>query len=202
MADLQDCYFCGAIEELEQHPIVPAELDPPEDAQHRVVVCPTCRAKLDRVVEPLLAYVDAGSEGSGDPEGGAESPPDEPEKSVTDEPGEIESAPDDGSDESNDGGTAETDGEADEAAGDTDEVDEDADAEADGEDDEPVELPEETGEVIRLLGNREFPVEREEILAVASSAYGVTYEEAEAVVDALIERGQLAEKEGTLYRPE
>ncbi|MFB6200934.1 MAG: hypothetical protein ABEI98_02880 [Halorhabdus sp.] len=45
--------------------------------------------------------------------------------------------------------------------------------------------------VVRLLQNREFPVEADEIVTVAGSAYGIGHREANEVLDALVERGVL-----------
>ncbi|WP_336001836.1 hypothetical protein [Halorientalis halophila] len=56
--------------------------------------------------------------------------------------------------------------------------------------------------VIKLLQNREFPVEREEIEVVASNAYEIPYQDCEDVLDALVQEGYVAEKRGRLVRPE
>ncbi|WP_136687525.1 hypothetical protein [Halorhabdus amylolytica] len=53
--------------------------------------------------------------------------------------------------------------------------------------------------VVRLLQNREFPVEEEEITTVAGSAYGIGAREAGEVIDALVERGVL-ERDGSRIR--
>jgi hypothetical protein len=56
--------------------------------------------------------------------------------------------------------------------------------------------------VIRLLQNREFPVEREEFQLVASNAYDIPHRECIDVVDALIDQDFLDERNGQLHRPE
>ncbi|WP_135663577.1 hypothetical protein [Halorhabdus rudnickae] len=54
--------------------------------------------------------------------------------------------------------------------------------------------------IVRLLQNREFPVEAGEITTVAGSAYGIGHREADAVLDALVERGILERDGNQLYR--
>lgn len=57
--------------------------------------------------------------------------------------------------------------------------------------------------VIRLLQNREFPVERREIITVATSAYGLRESECEQVIGRAVDRGIIEEDdEGRLVRPE
>ena len=53
----------------------------------------------------------------------------------------------------------------------------------------------EYNKVVRLLRNREAPVERTEIEAIATSAYGVSPEAFDTIVDAAIGRGIVAEDE-------
>jgi|GEM_PF-1161742 hypothetical protein len=52
--------------------------------------------------------------------------------------------------------------------------------------------------LLRLLQNREFPVERAEIEAVAASAYGYSQAKCAAVIDAAVDRGRLTETDGML----
>jgi len=56
----------------------------------------------------------------------------------------------------------------------------------------------EYNKVMRLLQNREFPVERAEIHEIATSAYQVSDREFDAIIDAAIERGLLDEENGQL----
>ncbi|PSQ46438.1 hypothetical protein BRD19_12375 [Halobacteriales archaeon SW_7_65_23] len=60
----------------------------------------------------------------------------------------------------------------------------------------------EYNKVMRLLQNREFPVDREEFVIVAANAYGLARSECNAVIDLAIDRGLIAEdeKEGQLLR--
>jgi hypothetical protein len=56
--------------------------------------------------------------------------------------------------------------------------------------------------VMRMLQNREFPVDREEIVLVASNAYDIAQSECAQVIDLAVDRGLLDERDGKLYRPE
>jgi hypothetical protein len=60
----------------------------------------------------------------------------------------------------------------------------------------------EYNKVIRLLQNREFPVERAEIETVASSAYELSEADCAAVIDLAVDRGLVAERDGRLVKPE
>lgn len=79
MADIGTCYFCGTMDEpLEDHPVIPAEYDPPSDLQMTVAVCASCGRKLDRVIDPVVTFVDrAGKPGtaSRDDRGSDRTPP-------------------------------------------------------------------------------------------------------------------------------
>jgi predicted nucleic-acid-binding protein len=55
--------------------------------------------------------------------------------------------------------------------------------------------------VVRLLQNREFPVDRDEIEAVATNAYELSHEEFDAVIRLAIDRGVLEEEDGKLVLP-
>ncbi len=58
--------------------------------------------------------------------------------------------------------------------------------------DEPIET---YNKVVRLLQNRSFPVERDTVVSVATSAYGLSRRDCEATIDALVEHGVLEESE-------
>lgn len=60
----------------------------------------------------------------------------------------------------------------------------------------------EYNKVMRLLQNREFPVDRMELLAVAASTYDLSQAECEAVLDIAVERGLLAEDGDKLVKPD
>jgi len=56
--------------------------------------------------------------------------------------------------------------------------------------------------VIRLLQNREFPVDREEFEVVAASAYDLSSRDCADAIDALVAEGYVAEDDGHLVEPE
>lgn len=58
----------------------------------------------------------------------------------------------------------------------------------------------EHNKVVKLLQNREFPVEIEEITVVARSAYGIDRDTTHAILDALIERGVVEDQGDRLVR--
>jgi hypothetical protein len=55
--------------------------------------------------------------------------------------------------------------------------------------------------VMRLLQNREFPVDRAEIQTVAANAYGLAEHECAEVIDLAVDRGLVAERGDQLVRP-
>lgn len=55
--------------------------------------------------------------------------------------------------------------------------------------------------VVRLLRNREFPVDREEFESIASSAYDLYPEECAQVLNLAIDKDLLEERDGMLYKP-
>ncbi|MEF8974805.1 MAG: hypothetical protein V5A21_01070 [Halapricum sp.] len=59
----------------------------------------------------------------------------------------------------------------------------------------------EYNKVVRLLQNREFPVDIEEITVVARSAYNIDRETTHEILEALIDRGVVEDKGDRLVRP-
>jgi len=59
----------------------------------------------------------------------------------------------------------------------------------------------EFNKIVRLLQNREFPVEIVELVVVAQSAYRIDESTCHAVIDALIERGVVLDEGDELVRP-
>jgi hypothetical protein len=79
----------------------------------------------------------------------------------------------------------------------------DGTTEASGEDDAPEILSSGPAKkVIRLLQNREFPVERGEFEVVASNAYDIQMTDCKETIDALVEEGYVDERDGDLHRPD
>ncbi|MFB6307851.1 MAG: hypothetical protein ABEH35_00835 [Haloarculaceae archaeon] len=60
----------------------------------------------------------------------------------------------------------------------------------------------EYNKVMRLLQNREFPVDRAEIREVAVNAYDLSQPEFDAVIEAAVERGLIAEDDGQFVAAE
>jgi len=60
----------------------------------------------------------------------------------------------------------------------------------------------EYNKVMRLLQNREFPVQREEIVSIAANAYELSERECAAVIELAVDRGLLTENGGRLDRPD
>lgn len=56
--------------------------------------------------------------------------------------------------------------------------------------------------VVRLLKNRDLPIPRDEIETIASSAYDIPAHECEAIIDATVKRGLVAERNGNLVHPD
>jgi hypothetical protein len=56
-------------------------------------------------------------------------------------------------------------------------------------------------QVLRLLSNRDLPMARDAVEALASSAYDVDRRQVAAVLDAAVERGDLVEERGQLRQP-
>lgn len=56
--------------------------------------------------------------------------------------------------------------------------------------------------VVRLLQNREFPVDRAEFETLATNAYEMEPDECATALDAIVEKGLLEERDGKFYRPD
>jgi hypothetical protein len=209
MDQLAACYFCGAALDapVDEYPLIPRRLEPDPESQRTVTLCEGCREKLGTVVETALETVADGKQGikaasadaaptpsakATDPAGsgleGSEEDAGAPATS-TDSPTDDEPQPDTTVDAS-DGAR----GDADTEAG----TDSEMDAAATG--NQSVSALE-YNKVMRLLENRELPLERTAFTTVATSAYDITADEVDAVVDAAISKDLLEEVEGELRRP-
>lgn len=207
-----DCDFCGAAA-AGAYEVVPAELDPSPDEQVRVVLCADCRGTLDGVLDPLLGRLGADGATGGATDGG----PDAATRDATPETapgpgtgrddydaqadarsGEPDSPSDDAViiDASRRGAGSDSDGDAGSDAA-ADETAEDGSTDdGDAADDEP----EGFRKVMRLLGNREFPVARAEVVDLADSAYDIDASEADAIIDYAVENDVLEEGNGQLHK--
>lgn len=225
MDRLSSCYFCGdAVDAaIEQYPLVRSEQYPDVETGQRVVLCPSCRRKLTTVVERVLeAALD--SDGQAAAEGIPELDADDPLIDLDREAEDAMTTTDvqqlSGSDDTaatgptisdDDGGNEEDGGDE---GGDTDDQpasgdstermektsgDEVGDDETAADDDAYERA--EYNKVIRLLQNREFPVDIEEITVVARSAYDIDRETTHEILDALIDRGVVEDRGDRLVRP-
>ncbi|WP_144904764.1 ICP22 family protein [Halobellus captivus] len=62
------------------------------------------------------------------------------------------------------------------------------------------EEPEDFRTVMRLLGNREFPVERSAVVELAGSAYQLDDAQVDRILDHAVDRGVLTDEDGTLRK--
>ncbi|NUB90226.1 hypothetical protein HT576_04140 [Haloterrigena sp. SYSU A121-1] len=58
------------------------------------------------------------------------------------------------------------------------------------------------GKVLRLLRNREFPMQRSAVESLAAGAYDLESSEVDAIIDHAIDRDEFVEKRGELRRPD
>ncbi len=103
-----------------------------------------------------------------------------------------------------DGGSGETDSDGTESTDTGDEAESEAEAGDGGESEEARTTVSalEYNKVMRLLQNREFPVDREGFERVAANAYELAEHECAEVIDLAIDRGLVAERDGQLVRPD
>jgi len=213
MDRLSSCYFCGAAldAQLSEYPVVPRRLQPEGAGSKTVVLCDGCRRKLGNVLEEVVAAAEGDSTDAPDyagtdfePIGAAtngEAPADrsavgEASDGTGRQPERIDTVSTaDEATSSSDSGPARSS----ETSGAT--ADTGNDGAGDGSDG-PSLTKLEYNKVMRLLQNREFPVDRLEIREVATSAYRIDPEEFDAVIDAAIERGLIAEEDGQFVEAE
>ncbi|MFC7130413.1 hypothetical protein [Haloferax chudinovii] len=226
MRELRTCDFCGA-DAVGVFEVLPPALTPADD-QRRVVLCEHCEETLSEVIAPLLSRlgVDADVDVADDAraETGASAAPERtasgsvgeaasvdvnavdpaptpPEPANHDSPGEADDSDEteqtdktEQTDETRPADDAEqTDDEPESAAAEETQ----ASPESSGRGEEPPKFR----KVIRILQNREFPVERAEVEALASGAYDLDDDEVADIFDYAIERGLLVDDSGTLRRP-
>ena len=299
MDRLSSCYFCGdALDAtLEEHPVVPSNLHPDPESQRSVVLCSSCRQKLEVVLETVVDAVETGtgdvtaveegrqSGASADESASAddlESTLGDDEEILTsldaddsadddavdaaeasemefgddraataassasedtdatddsgsdgrseetkytdsrgagfrrddDGPVESESLTEGASDDDDDESTGATEGRSrsgstDSNAGSSGTSSSDQRDTGSGSGSNDADSPTtdrdvslsrlENTKVMRLLENREFPVEKDEFVTVAASAYQVSRDDCEKVLGLAVEHGLLREDDGQLY---
>ena len=188
MPQLRSCYFCGAVSDsLREYEVVPERLVASGESRS-AVLCSTCREKLQRVLGPLVEAAESST--TGGPDSGAAGIGD-----VT-----FESADATGGDapatDGQDGGTDDETITVTERDTDTAAESETSDGDDGTGDDRDV--PDGYYKVLRLLQNREFPMERADLTALVTGAYDVSEPECERILETAIERGVLVENGSTL----
>ncbi|MFC7232373.1 hypothetical protein ACFQMM_15090 [Saliphagus sp. GCM10025308] len=171
MRAIQSCDFCGepAAGTFE---IVPAALEPSEREQRRAVLCDACHDRLETLLEPLLDRLEDGSESGHDGNGRSsrdDTPPETNDVAVSiggnDETRTADGSRSDGVEAaaraSGQGVTTEPNVDAErESAGDSAEPDDKDTEPASNNDSQP---PAAYGKVLRLLRNRELPMDRADL---------------------------------------
>ncbi|WP_435066910.1 hypothetical protein [Haloplanus sp. C73] len=190
MTQLRSCYFCGAVgDSLQEYEVVPERLVAP-DGSRSAVLCSTCHEKLRRVLEPLVEAAETATspdrsvdsldevtfgsaeqseEDESDAPEEATEDADDPETTADDEPPEQADDPEPASSETDDEPAAETE-----------------------------DVPDGYYKVIRLLQNREFPMERDALTGMVTGAYDVTEPQCERILQTAIDRGVLVEDGATI----
>mgnify|MGYP000716515298 CR=1 FL=1 len=217
---------------VQEYPIVPEDLRTEDTDPTTVALCASCHEKLDAIVgelgdalqtesAPDAPLVETPGEAEDvlvdpDPDGEDGAATDAAESPGTD--ADVTAVPD-----PRQADERETDSEA-EAQGDAEQAPSDPGSTADAADSEPPADDAGTDEadstersvvegkhdmsaleynkVMRLLQNREFPVDREEIEVVAANAYQVARSDCATVIDVAVDRGLIAEENGQLVKPE
>jgi hypothetical protein len=234
MEQFSSCYFCGdAVDaSLDEYPVVPASVDPGAATRRQIVLCASCKRKLDPVVEAVVdaagdatvsldrsntdvreqetAGTDPGDGGPGDESDGDPATAADIGTTLGDDEDVLRPVgSDDTTDEETDDGEERPDDQGDgrrytsgqRAGGRPTGDDEDGDGGDDRERETTLTRLENTS-VMRLLQNREFPVDREEFVTVAASAYELSPSHCEKVVDLAVSHDLLDERDGELHAGE
>ncbi|WP_312910173.1 hypothetical protein [Natronosalvus caseinilyticus] len=216
MRAIHTCDFCGepAAGTFE---IVPAALEPGEHEQRRAVLCNACHDRLETLLEPLLDRLEGGNESGRDGNGRSSrdgvaseiggTPPETDDVAVS-IGGNDETRAADGSRSDNAGGAARASGQGvtTEPNADIEQESAEVDAEPDdrniesasGNDSQP---PAAYGKVLRLLRNRELPMDRADLEGLAAGAYDLENHEVDAIIDHALAEGKLVEDGDQLRRP-
>jgi ribosome-binding protein aMBF1 (putative translation factor) len=190
MADLAACYFCGtALDDALQTVRLG---DGPS-----LTLCRSCREKLERVLDAVEDGTAADATETTRAEQGTAS------STTVDDP----QGPTAGEAVTTDG-SASTDPPETEPSSPAAEANADSTKDATTDEERSVVAGDqdvsalEYNKVMRMLKNRDFPVDRDEFVAVAANAYQVSYTDCDRVIDAAIDQGLLEEADGRLVRPD
>ena len=194
MTDLQSCFFCGTADEVQEYAVVPPRYTDDGDPQV-AVLCEQCKGKLLQVIEPLVdrlesadgdATTQANSNGAdpaaNDASSGQASAANRSDEDITMTPGGPEGGngtPEQSASTNSGGGPGAAVG------GDT-----------------TGEQPPNYRRAMRMLSNREFPLERSEVESMLAGAYDMETHELEAVLSHAVETGRLVEENGAFHEPD
>ncbi len=218
MRVLRSCDFCAA-DATGTFEVIPPELNPTDDEQRRVLLCSGCATRLEHLIEPLLERVsgdqtglESSSASSSSPSPSSSSAPAEPnppaepttagasdlnpivldsdssQSTASDSPNvEVESSKTD---------TEPTADRPDSASSDeTDDTEtDDGDLEVQAHQTPQSGPPRAYGKAIRLLRNREFPMERSTVEVIVGGAYDLESHEVTELLEYAIEDGRLREE--------
>ena len=212
MDRLSSCYFCGGALDasLSEYPVVPKELQPADGDSPTVVLCSTCRRKLGAVIEEVVAATEDGAPATGEAATGGLEPDEALARSTADDgvsaiatadsgaPATDDSATPESASATDDSGVSATDDSAASSSTGTESTAGRDESGGSG----PSMTKLEYNKVMRLLKNRPFPVDKAEIREVATSAYDIDQSEFEAVIDAAVSRGLIAERNGQFVEAE
>jgi len=184
MPKLRSCYFCGSVgDSLREYEVVPERLVASGESRS-AVLCSDCREKLRRVLEPLVEAAE--SSATGGPDHGTVAIGEvtfESDDATTDDEAATDGRDGDGDDE-----TVTVTGRDTDDGGDESETDDGGD----------TDVPDGYHKVLRLLQNREFPMERADLTALVTGAYDISEPQCERILETAIERGVLVEDGSTL----
>ena len=193
MPQLRSCYFCGSVGgSLREYELVPERLVAAGESRS-AVLCSDCREKLRRVLEPLIEATEATGTDRSEPHAtdigevtfeAADATADDAERATD---GRDGGADDDGAERATD----DQDGGADDDG--AERATDDRDGGADDDD-----VPDGYYKVLRLLQNREFPMERADLTALVTGAYDVSEPQCDRIVETAVERGVLVADGSTL----
>ena len=196
MPELKSCYFCAAPDDVQEYALVPPRFVADESDQRSAVLCETCKGKLLRVIEPLANRLEGDAGSAVSSTDGTSTPPSEsPTAAATSVAGDDSGATDRASGDGTVAGSVAAESSAAESpAG-------EAVNEAAGEGAGAASAtPPNYRKAMRLLSNREFPMERHAVEELLGGAYAMENEEIAAVLAYAEESGRLHEDDGTLKR--
>jgi hypothetical protein len=221
MDHLQACYFCGVAEadSLREVTVFPRRRQDDPEAKVSLTLCRSCETKLERVLDGLFEHVESRqstattADHATQDETTTENQPIDrvdigAERSANGTPGaeptSVSSSPPDGDEASTSPTSSAT--VRNEGTSDAAEPEKESGVTAratmnptDGLDEISVD---EYNRVIRLLQNRELPIDRDAFVQLATNAYEMREGTVEALLDQVIEKGSLAVSDGELVRPD